>query len=156
MQLLVGANLIEIDISLKEDRRCLMVLRNGRCSLLSYLPHLVRGHLPFLLFLVSLGQWQTRFTSSLVPPFSQQSRNICSVPLTPTTYSLRSRHLPWPGYLIVVAYSTSSSRRAMGSGINSFIATNICESIVWVGFSYHRQGWPWVRVQGWRPCDISL
>lgn len=129
MQLLAGANPIDVDFSLKEDRGLFSGVQKCECLPLP----LASCPLTYL--------WNSVRTSDL----PRSGNRICPhrtlrlasrprrsrLPLTDCSTRCRRSH----------SHPTHPTRRApqkgygLRSGISHFIATNICESIVWKAFS---------------------
>lgn len=108
MQLLAGANLIEVDFSLKEDRA------------------LFGGAQKLFAILISLGQATVYVLSGLYGPPSQLGAGVCLLLIL---------QLVVAGLIVILLDELLVKGYGLGSGISLFIATNICESIVWKAFS---------------------
>lgn len=108
MQLLAGANFIEVDFSLKEDRA------------------LFSGAQKLFAVLISFGQATVYVMSGL---YGQPSDLGAGVVL------LLILQLIVAGLLVILLDELLQKGYGLGSGINLFIATNICENIIWKAFS---------------------
>ncbi|KAJ2913708.1 hypothetical protein MD484_g6702, partial [Candolleomyces efflorescens] len=108
MQLLAGANLIDVDFSLKDDR----VLFSGAQKLFA--------------LIISLGQATVYVLTGLYGKPADLGAGVCLLLII---------QLIVAALLVVLLDELLQKGYGLGSGINLFIATNICESIVWKAFS---------------------
>ncbi|KAI0051623.1 SecY protein [Auriscalpium vulgare] len=108
MQLLAGANLIEVDFSLKEDRG------------------LFSGAQKLFALLISLGQATVYVLTGLYGLPSDLGAGICLLLII---------QLVAAALIVILLDELLQKGYGLGSGISLFIATNICESIVWKAFS---------------------
>ncbi|EIN14741.1 protein transporter [Punctularia strigosozonata HHB-11173 SS5] len=108
MQLLAGANLIEVDFSLKEDRA------------------LFSGAQKLFALIISFGQATVYVLTGLYgTPSSLGAGIVLLLILQLVTAAL----------IVILLDELLQKGYGLGSGISLFIATNICESIVWKAFS---------------------
>ncbi|KAG8733607.1 translocon subunit, partial [Ceratobasidium sp. 428] len=108
MQLLAGANLIEIDFNLKEDRALF-----GAAQKLFAL-------------IISVGHATVYVLTGLYGQPSELGAGVCLLLILQLVV----------GALIVILLDELLQKGyGLGSGVSLFIATNICESIVWKAFS---------------------
>jgi len=108
MQLLAGANLIEVDFSLKDDRA------------------LFGGAQKLFAILISFGQATVYVLTGLYGQPSDLGAGICLLLIL---------QLVVAGLLVILLDELLQKGYGLGSGISLFIATNICESIVWKALS---------------------
>jgi len=108
MQLLAGANLIEVDFSLKEDRA------------------LFGGAQKLFAILISFGQATVYVLTGLYGQPKDLGAGICLLLIL---------QLVVAGLLVILLDELLQKGYGLGSGISLFIATNICESIVWKALS---------------------
>ncbi|KAG0353203.1 translocon subunit, partial [Podila minutissima] len=108
MQLLAGANLIEVDYSLKEDRS----LFNGAQKLFAVL--------------IAFGQATVSVMNGLYGPPSELGAGICLLLIL---------QLVVAGVIVVLLDELLQKGYGLGSGISLFIATNVCETILWKALS---------------------
>merc|ERR1711959_367209 len=108
MQLLAGAKIIEVDQSLKEDR----VLFSGAQKLVG--------------MLITIGEAVAYVLSGMYGEISE---------LGAGNAILIIMQLFVAGIIVIILDELLQKGYGMGSGISLFIATNICESIVWKAFS---------------------
>lgn len=108
LQALVNSNIISVDFSLKEDR----LLYNGAQKLLALIMTLGQG----------IAQVLTGFYGN---PKS----------LGYSTIFLLILQLMFSGIIVILLDEMLGKGYGMGSGVNLFIATNVCENIVWKAFS---------------------
>merc|ERR1719201_2338760 len=106
MQLLAGAKLIEVDQSLKEDRQ----LFSGAQKLVG--------------MLITLGEAVAYVLSGMYGEISELGAG-----------NLIIIQLFIAGIIVIILDELLQKGYGMGSGISLFIATNICENIVWKAFS---------------------
>jgi len=108
MQLLAGANLIEIDFNLKEDRALF-----GAAQKLFAL-------------IISVGHATVYVLTGLYGQPSELGAGVCLLLILQLVV----------GALIVILLDELLQKGyGLGAGVSLFIATNICESIVWKAFS---------------------
>jgi len=113
MQVLAGAKLIEVDNSVKEDRA------------------LFSGSQKLLAMVMTIGQAFVTVTSGVYGEVADLGMGICT---------LLVLQLFFAGMIVILIDELMNKGYGLGSGISLFIATNICESIVWKAFSpttYH-------------------
>ncbi|KAI0260068.1 SecY protein [Gloeopeniophorella convolvens] len=108
MQLLAGANLIDVDFSLKEDRG------------------LFSGAQKLFALLISLGQATVYVLTGLYGQPSDLGAGVCLLLII---------QLVAAALIVILLDELLQKGYGLGSGISLFIATNICESIVWKAFS---------------------
>ncbi|KAH6905719.1 protein transporter [Coprinopsis sp. MPI-PUGE-AT-0042] len=108
MQLLAGANLIDVDFSLKDDR----VLFSGAQKLFA--------------LIIALGQATVYVLTGLYGPPKELGAGVCLLLII---------QLIVAALVGILLDELLQKGYGLGSGINLFIATNICESIVWKAFS---------------------
>lgn len=125
MQLLAGANLIDVDFNLKEDRTLFsaaqkreIVLRVSRYPIDT--PH------PVFAILISFGQATVYVLTGLYGQPKDLGAGICLLLIL---------QLVVAGLLVILLDELLQKGYGLGSGISLFIATNICESIVWKALS---------------------
>eukprot|EP00927_Polykrikos_kofoidii_P023487 TRINITY_DN2162_c0_g1_i6.p1 TRINITY_DN2162_c0_g1~~TRINITY_DN2162_c0_g1_i6.p1 ORF type:complete len:474 (+),score=91.99 TRINITY_DN2162_c0_g1_i6:111-1532(+) len=108
MQLLAGSRIIDVDQSLKEDR----ALFGGAQKLLG--------------ILITLGEAVAYVMSGMYGDLRE---------LGASTSIIIIMQLFFAGIMVLLLDELMQKGYGMGSGISLFIATNICESIVWKAFS---------------------
>ncbi|KAI0055357.1 SecY protein [Artomyces pyxidatus] len=108
MQLLAGANLIEVDFSLKEDRG------------------LFSGAQKLFALIISLGQATVYVLTGLYGQPRDLGAGVCLLLII---------QLVAAALIVILLDELLQKGYGLGSGISLFIATNICESIVWKAFS---------------------
>ncbi|KAF8156351.1 SecY subunit domain-containing protein [Pholiota molesta] len=108
MQLLAGANLIDVDFSLKEDRA------------------LFSGAQKLFALIIALGQATVYVLTGLYGQPHDLGAGVCLLLII---------QLIVAALIVILLDELLQKGYGLGSGINLFIATNICESIVWKAFS---------------------
>ncbi|KAG8855538.1 translocon subunit [Serendipita sp. 411] len=108
MQLLAGANLIEVDFGLKEDRALF-----GSAQKLFAL-------------IISLGQATVYVLTGLYGQPSELGAGVCLLLVV---------QLVVAALIVILLDELLQKGYGLGSGISLFVATNICESIIWKAFS---------------------
>jgi protein transport protein SEC61 subunit alpha len=108
MQLLAGSKIIDVDMSLKEDR----ALFNGMSK--------------FLGFLITIGE----AVGFVMSGFYGDVKDLGA-----GNAILIIAQLVVAGFIVLNLDEVLQKGYGLGSGISLFIATNICESIVWKAFS---------------------
>jgi len=108
MQLLAGAKLIDVDQSLKDDR----ALFNGAQKLFG--------------LIITLGQAVVYVMTGMYGAPSELGAGICLLIVI---------QLFFAGLIVLLLDELLQKGYGLGSGISLFIATNICETIVWRCFS---------------------
>ncbi|KAF4566299.1 translocon subunit [Pleurotus pulmonarius] len=108
MQLLAGANLIDVDFSLKEDRA------------------LFSGAQKLFALIISLGQATVYVLTGLYGQPRDLGAGVCLLLII---------QLVSAALIVILLDELLQKGYGLGSGISLFIATNICESIVWKAFS---------------------
>merc|ERR1719379_136486 len=108
MQLLAGSRIIDVDQSLKEDR----ALFNGAQKLFG--------------MLITLGEAVAYVLSGMYGDLRE---------LGASSSLLIISQLFFAGVMVLLLDELMQKGYVLGSGISLFIATNICESIVWKAFS---------------------
>ncbi|PSS33971.1 hypothetical protein PHLCEN_2v1979 [Hermanssonia centrifuga] len=108
VQLLAGANLIEVDFSLKEDRA------------------LFSGAQKLFASIISLGQAMVYVATGLYGQPRELGLKVCLL----LVIQLISASL-----IVILLDEPLQKGYGLGSGISLFISTNICESIIWKAFS---------------------
>lgn len=146
MQLLAGANLIEVDFSLKEDRALFSgaqkrtsrsfhhhapdIFYAAPLSTTSYAcfapARAVLIHCTVFALIISLGQATVYVLTGLYGQPRELGPGVCLL----LVIQLISASL-----IVILLDELLQKGYGLGSGISLFIATNICESIVWKAFS---------------------
>ncbi|KAG1857333.1 SecY subunit domain-containing protein [Suillus subalutaceus] len=108
MQLLAGANLIEVDFSLKEDRA------------------LFSGAQKLFALIISLGHATVYVLTGLYGQPGDLGAGVCLLLII---------QLVAAALIVILLDELLQKGYGLGSGISLFIATNICESIIWKAFS---------------------
>ncbi|WFD04602.1 translocon subunit [Malassezia obtusa] len=108
IQLLASANLVQVDFSLKEDRA------------------LLGGAQKLFALIISLGQATVYVLTGLYGPPSELGAGVCLLLIL---------QLVVAGLIVILLDELLTKGYGLGSGISLFIATNVCESIVWRAFS---------------------
>ncbi|KAK2466542.1 hypothetical protein APHAL10511_001404 [Amanita phalloides] len=108
MQLLAGANLIDVDFSLKEDRA------------------LFGGAQKLFALIISLGQATVYVLTGLYGQPRDIGAGVCLLLII---------QLIAAALIVILLDELLQKGYGLGSGISLFIATNICETIVWKAFS---------------------
>ncbi|KAJ7719414.1 SecY subunit domain-containing protein [Mycena metata] len=108
MQLLAGANLIDVDFGLKEDRA------------------LFGGAQKLFALIIALGQGTVHVLTGLYGQPSELGAGVCLLLII---------QLVSAAMIVILLDELLQKGYGLGSGISLFIATNICESIVWKAFS---------------------
>jgi len=108
IQLLAGANVIQVDQAIKEDR----ILFNGAQKLLA--------------LIMTLGQAVVQVMSGFYGDPAEIGAGVCLMLVI---------QLFIAGTIIILLDELLENGYGLGSGISLFIATNICENIVWKSFS---------------------
>ena len=121
MQLLAGANLIEVDYSLKEDR----VLFSGAQKRIFQYFRIFNTFLVFAIIL-NFGQATVAVLTGLYGSPRELGAGICLLLIL---------QLFVAGMIVILLDEMLQKGYGLGSGISLFIATNICENIMWKAFS---------------------
>lgn len=108
IQLLASANLLQVDFSLKEDRALF-----GAAQKLFAL-------------IISLGQATVYVLTGLYGPPSELGAGVCLLLIL---------QLVVAALIVILLDELLQKGYGLGSGISLFIATNVCETIVWKAFS---------------------
>lgn len=108
MQLLAGAKLVDVDLNIKEDR----ALFNGANKLFG--------------MLMTLGQATLYVMMGMYGEPSQLGLGVCILIVF---------QLSFAGLIVLLLDEMMQKGYGLGAGISLFIATNICETIVWKAFS---------------------
>merc|ERR1719389_1271486 len=108
MQLLAGSKLIEVDQNLKEDRQ------------------LFQGSQKLVGMLITLGEAVAYVLSGMYGEISELGAGNAILIII---------QLFIAGIIVIILDELLQKGYGMGSGISLFIATNICENIVWKAFS---------------------
>ncbi|KAH9455094.1 hypothetical protein MJO28_012543 [Puccinia striiformis f. sp. tritici] len=108
MQLLAGAQLVEVDFTLKEDRA------------------LFGGAQKLFALLISFGQATVYVLTGLYGQPKDLGAGVCLLLIL---------QLVVAGLIVILLDELLQKGYGLGSGISLFIATNICESIIWKAFS---------------------
>ncbi|KAH7103429.1 SecY protein [Auriculariales sp. MPI-PUGE-AT-0066] len=108
MQLLAGANLIEVDFNLKDDRA------------------LFGGAQKLFALVIAFGQSIVYVLSGLYGQPKDIGAGVCLLLIVQLVSS---------ALIVILLDELLQKGYGLGSGISLFIATNICESIVWKAFS---------------------
>ena len=104
IQLLASANLLQVDFSLREDR----MLYSGAQKLFA--------------LILSLGQATVYVLTGLYGPPSELGAGVCLLLIL---------QLVVAGLIVILLDELLQKGYGLGSGISLFIATNVCETIVW-------------------------
>jgi len=127
MQLLAGANLIEVDFSLKEDRALFSGAQKRQINIYHVIPTLLTfSPFPVFALIISLGQATVYVLTGLYGQPSDLGAGVCLLLII---------QLIVAALIVILLDELLQKGYGLGSGINLFIATNICESIVWKAFS---------------------
>ncbi|KAF4586601.1 translocon subunit [Pleurotus pulmonarius] len=113
MQLLAGANLIDIDLSLKEDRALFAGSQKHP------------GMFVVFAIIISLGQATVYVLTGLYGQPKDLGAGVCLLLII---------QLVTAALIVTLLDELLTKGYGLGSGISLFIATNICESIVWKAF----------------------
>ncbi|KAI9450551.1 SecY protein [Russula earlei] len=125
MQLLAGANLIDVDFSLKEDRGLFSGAQKcERAHACASYPLTCYGTVFALL--ISLGQATVYVLTGLYGQPRDLGAGVCLLLII---------QLVAAALIVILLDELLQKGYGLGSGISLFIATNICESIVWKAFS---------------------
>lgn len=108
IQLLAGANIISVDQSIKEDR----ILYNGAQKLFA--------------LIMTLCQAIVQVVTGFYGDPSELGAGICLILVL---------QLFFAGVIVILFNELMEKGYGLGSGISLFIATNICESVMWKAFS---------------------
>lgn len=108
MQLLAGAQLVEVDFTLQEDRA------------------LFGGAQKLFALLISFGQATVYVLTGLYGQPRDLGAGVCLLLIL---------QLVVAGLIVILLDELLQKGYGLGSGISLFIATNICESIIWKAFS---------------------
>ncbi|KAF1811905.1 transporter SEC61 subunit alpha [Eremomyces bilateralis CBS 781.70] len=107
-QLLAGTHMLDIDMNLKTDRELYQTAQK------------------LLALIISVGQAIVYVVSGLYGPPSELGLGVCILLVV---------QLVIAGLVIILLDELLQKGYGFGSGISLFIATNVCESIVWKAFS---------------------
>ena len=124
MQLLAGAQLIDVDFSLKDDR-ALFGGAQKRESRNSTILSIVLTLVVFAL-IISLGQATVYVLTGLYGSPSSLGPGVCLLLIL---------QLVSASLIVILLDELLTKGYGLGSGISLFIATNICENIIWKAFS---------------------
>merc|ERR1719213_734230 len=108
MQLLAGSKIIDVDMTLKEDR----ALFNGSQKLFG--------------MLITMGEAVAYVVSGMYGDIRELGAGVCLLIII---------QLFVAGLIVLLLDELLQKGYGLGSGISLFIATNICETIVWKAFS---------------------
>nr|ACJ13443.1 pfsec61 [Karlodinium veneficum] len=108
MQLLAGSRIIDVDQSVKEDR------------------NLYQGAQKLFAFLITLGEAVAYVMSGMYGSLSELGAGNAVLIIL---------QLFFAGIIVTLIDELMQKGYGLGSGISLFIATNICESIIWKSFS---------------------
>merc|ERR1711968_425651 len=108
MQLLAGARLIEVNQSLKEDRALFAAAQK------------------LFGILITIGEAVAYVGSGMYGQVSELGLGNCVLIVA---------QLVFAGFVVLILDELLQKGYGLGSGISLFIATNICESIIWKAFS---------------------
>lgn len=108
MQMLAGANIIEVDYGLREDRALFGAAQK------------------LFAMVITFGQALVSVTTGLYGPPSHLGVGVCILLII---------QLFLAGLIVILLDELLQKGYGLGSGINLFIATNICETIIWKAFS---------------------
>jgi protein transport protein SEC61 subunit alpha len=137
MQLLAGANVIEVDYSLKEDRALFSGAQKRESHCFYLLPKVSYTYRPssfILVFLsclvfamiIAVGQATVSVWSGVYGDPKEIGAGISLILII---------QLCFAALLTMLLDELLQKGYGLGSGISLFIATNICETIVWKAFS---------------------
>jgi protein transport protein SEC61 subunit alpha len=131
MQLLAGAQLIEVDFSLKDDRALFGGAQKRESMVCSAnRRHLSVSSLPstptVFALIISLGQATVYVLTGLYGQPSDLGAGVCLLLIL---------QLVAAALIVILLDELLTKGYGLGSGISLFIATNICESIIWKAFS---------------------
>lgn len=115
MQVLAGTKIIEVDQSLKEDRKLYEAATKCKISI-----YIVFG------ILITIGEAIAYVLSGMYGEVTQIGLLNCMLLIF---------QLVFAGILVMVLDELLTKGYGLGSGISLFIATNICETIIWKLFS---------------------
>jgi len=107
-QLLAGTHMLDIDMNLKTDRELYQTAQK------------------LLALVISFGQAVVYVFSGLYGPPSELGLGVCVLLVV---------QLVIAGLIVILLDELLQKGYGFGSGISLFIATNVCESIVWKAFS---------------------
>lgn len=107
-QLLGGTHLIEINMDVKSDRELLQTAQK------------------MLAIILSLGQATVYVLTGMYGPPSQLGSGVCLLLIL---------QLVFAGLIAILLDELLQKGYGLGSGISLFIATNICESVIWKAFA---------------------
>ncbi|KAJ9069570.1 translocon subunit [Entomophthora muscae] len=108
MQMLAGANIIEVDYGLREDRALFGAAQK------------------LFAMIITFGQALVSVTTGLYGPPGHLGVGVCILLII---------QLFLAGMIVILLDELLQKGYGLGSGINLFIATNICENIIWKAFS---------------------
>jgi len=108
MQLLAGAQILQMDFSVKEDRALFGAAQK------------------VFALIISLGQATTHVLTGLYGPPSELGVGVCVLLIV---------QLVGAAMIVILLDELLSKDYGLGGGVTLFIATNICESIVWKALS---------------------
>ena len=108
MQLLAGARLIEVNQSLKEDRALFAAAQK------------------LFGILITIGEAVAYVGSGMYGQVSELGLGNCVLIVA---------QLVFAGFVVLILDELLQKGYGLGSGISLFIATNICENVIWKAFS---------------------
>ena len=126
MQLLAGANLIDVDFSLKEDRGLFSGAQKRECTPYPLVSYVLTCYGTVFALLISLGQATVYVLTGLYGQPRDLGAGVCLLLII---------QLVAAALIVILLDELLQKGYGLGSGISLFIATNICESIVWKAFS---------------------
>lgn len=126
MQLLAGANLVEVDFSLKEDRALFGGAQKCEWSLRFEAKIQLNHFFAVFALVIALGQATVYVLTGLYGSPSSLGPGVCLLLIL----QLISASL-----IVILLDELLQKGYGLGSGVSLFIATNICESIIWKAFS---------------------
>jgi protein transport protein SEC61 subunit alpha len=126
MQLLAGANLIDVDFSLKEDRGLFSGAQKRGCMAFLFASYPLISYPSVFALLISLGQATVYVLTGLYGQPRDLGAGVCLLLII---------QLVAAALIVILLDELLQKGYGLGSGISLFIATNICESIVWKAFS---------------------
>src|ERR1700744_4367081 len=126
MQLLAGANLIEVDFSLKEDRALFGGAQKREFRCFTPYPNLHERASAVFALIISLGQATVYVLTGLYGQPKDIGAGVCLLLIL---------QLIAASLIVILLDELLQKGYGLGSGISLFIATNICESIIWKAFS---------------------
>ncbi|KAM7503904.1 hypothetical protein LguiB_002808 [Lonicera macranthoides] len=128
MQLLAGSKIIEVDNNVREDRTLLgpSGAQNGQLGLFGIQIDTRNGAQKLLGILIAVGEAVAYVLSGMYGSVSQLGVGNAILIII---------QLCFAGIIVICLDELLQKGYGLGSGISLFIATNICENIIWKAFS---------------------